>query len=226
MLKVTEEWKSKYPGAMMGILAIRNVCNPPSHAGLEQEKGRLERRLREAYSTSTRKDLIKLPGIWPYVEYYRGYKKTYHVLLQLESVVMEGKPIPRTAALVEAMFMAELKDHLLTAGHDLAFLQGDATLGIAAGGEIFPLINGKDGILKEGDMLVRDEAGILSSILCGPDFRARIRESTTSAFFTVYAPRGIPRPLLEQHLDDLEKNVRIVSPAAKTIEKAIYPSES
>jgi hypothetical protein len=35
------------------------------------------------------------------------------------------------AALVEAMFMAELENQLLTAGHDLAEVQGTIRLGIA-----------------------------------------------------------------------------------------------
>ena len=39
---------------------------------------------------------------------YKGFKKTYHVQLQLESVALKGRSIPRVAALMEAMFMAEL----------------------------------------------------------------------------------------------------------------------
>jgi hypothetical protein len=34
-------------------------------------------------------------------------------------VALKGKAIPRQAALVEAMFMAELENLILTAGHDL-----------------------------------------------------------------------------------------------------------
>jgi hypothetical protein len=55
-----------------------------------------------------------------YADYYRAYGKTYHVSAQWESVAVKGKAIPRRAALVEAMYMAELKNLILTAGHDLA----------------------------------------------------------------------------------------------------------
>jgi hypothetical protein len=44
-----------------------------------------------------------------YVDYYRRHGKTYHVKAQRESIALKGKPIPARAALVEAMFMAELK---------------------------------------------------------------------------------------------------------------------
>ena len=33
---------------------------------------------------------------------YRRFQQTYHVALQLESVALKGKPLPRVAALVEA----------------------------------------------------------------------------------------------------------------------------
>ncbi|HET7271275.1 MAG TPA: hypothetical protein VFI90_09325 [Rubrobacter sp.] len=39
---------------------------------------------------------------------------------QRESVARMGKPIPSRAALVEAMFTADLMNLILTAGHDLA----------------------------------------------------------------------------------------------------------
>jgi len=38
---------------------------------------------------------------------------------QRESFALKGKPIARRAALAEAMFMAELKNLILTAGHDI-----------------------------------------------------------------------------------------------------------
>ena len=63
--------------------------------------------------------LLSHPVLQAYDAYYRQFKKTYHVQLQLESILFKGKSIPSVAALVEAMFMAEMNDLLLTAGHDL-----------------------------------------------------------------------------------------------------------
>lgn len=54
-----------------------------------------------------------------YVHYYRAHGKTYHVKAQLESVARKGRPIPSRAALVEAIFIAELENLIPTAGHDL-----------------------------------------------------------------------------------------------------------
>ncbi len=223
MLNISDKFRRIYPGARMGVLAVEQVINPPSHNELDREKSKLEEQLRSRYAGVQREDLVKLPSVEPYVVYYRGFKKTYHVLLQLESVVFRGRSIPRVAALVEAMFMAELKNQLLTAGHDLDSVQGQLTLDAAKSAEQYLLIGGQDVTVKENDMLVRDSEGILSSVLYGPDFRTRIKEDTKRACFTVYAPEGIPASLLASHLDDLEANVRIISPRAGILEKAIYP---
>ncbi|GAI35107.1 unnamed protein product, partial [marine sediment metagenome] len=58
-----------------------------------------------------------------------------HVLLQLESIVFKNKSIPKVASLVEAMFMAEIKNLLLTAGHDLDAIDLPIKLDVSSGGE-------------------------------------------------------------------------------------------
>ncbi|MBF8281343.1 MAG: hypothetical protein HW378_258, partial [Anaerolineales bacterium] len=116
MLIVSEAWQTNYPGASQGILVMRNVANPEHHPALEKLKTELEEQLRARFAGYDKAALTALPSVQPYVAYYGQFKKTYHVLLQLESVALKGKPLPRVAALVEAMFMAELKNQLLTAG--------------------------------------------------------------------------------------------------------------
>ena len=66
-----------------------------------------------------RKSLRDLPVFAAYDAFYRSFKKTYHVQLQLESVVFKDKTIFSPSALVACMFMAELETGLLTAAHDL-----------------------------------------------------------------------------------------------------------
>src|SRR5687768_5317951 len=101
MLVVTDGWKIAYPGAAAGVLVMENVANLASHPGLDERKTTLTARLRERYGSLTRADLVALPTVQPYVDYYKRFKKTYHVQLQLESVVLKGKALPRVATLVE-----------------------------------------------------------------------------------------------------------------------------
>ena len=108
MLTVSDAWKTAFPGAAVGILAMCNVANPEHDAELERHKEELESQLRTRFADSNRASLLALSPLQAYDAYFGRFKKTYHVQLQLESVALKGKPIPRVAALVEAMFMAEV----------------------------------------------------------------------------------------------------------------------
>jgi DNA/RNA-binding domain of Phe-tRNA-synthetase-like protein len=89
------------------------------------------------------------------------------------------------------MFMAEVQNMLLTAGHDFESLELPITLDVSRGDERYTLLRGQEQILKPGDMLMADRAGIISSILYGPDQRTQIKSSTRNVMFAVYAPQGI-----------------------------------
>ena len=220
MLQVTTGWRDAHPGACVGLLAVDKVANPESDGRLEAKKNELEGLLKGLYQT--REDLLALGHIQAYRDYYRQFGKTYFVLLQMESVAVKGKPFPREAALVEAMFMAEVKSGLLTAGHDMASLASPLTLDIAADGEGYTGISGREQITKAGDMLMRDREGIIASVVCGPDFRTRLTAGTTRSLFVVYAPPGVAQSLVESHLEDILANVRLFAPAATAIGGGIF----
>ncbi len=214
MFTVSEAWKKAYPGAVVGVLAMRDVVNPKVHAALERRKEELERQLRSRFADYDRAALKALPAIQAYDDYYKAFKKTYHVQLQLESVVFKGKAIPRVAALVEAMFMAELKNLLLTAGHDLEAVQKPVKLDVAEGSERYVRLNGREQMLKPGDMMISDAEGVISCVLYGPDRRTRITPQTRQVLFTVYAPPGIGERAVHDHLQDIQANVLLVAPQA------------
>ena len=220
MLVVTENWRRQYAGASMGLLVVENAqCLGRSEA-LEQQRRQVEKELREAFGSKEELDASAV--LAAYSQYYKQFKKTYHVRQQLESVIFKGKSIPSVTPLVEAMFMAELKNGLLTAGHDLEQVQGLLTLDAASGEETYVLINGKEQTLKIQDMFLRDDVSVLSSIIYGPDQRTRIRPETRNAVFTVYAPEGVSRKMVKQHLEDIYSYVRLAAPQALRRERKVY----
>ena len=212
MFEVTSVWRSTYPEAHAGVLVMRAVSNPPHGSALESRKAALEERLRSQFSGQDRAAIASHPILRAYGEYYRRFKKTYHIQLQLESIVLKGKSIPSVAALVESMFMAEMQDMLLTAGHDLDVLRLPLTLGVANGTERYTLLRGEEQSLKPGDMMISDQEGVISSIVYGPDQRTQITPKTQSAIFTVYAPPGIDEQTVTDHLQHIKDNVLIFAP--------------
>jgi DNA/RNA-binding domain of Phe-tRNA-synthetase-like protein len=222
MFIVTDAWKAAYPGACAGILEMHDVMNSEAHPGLDERKATVENDLRARLAGADRAAIKALPTLRAYEVYFGRFKKTYHVQLQLESVALKGKPIPRVAALVEAMFMAELKNQLLTAGHDLAALRQPITLGAADGTERYVGLSGQEQTLKADDMFMSDAEGVISSVLHGPDRRTAIIPATCRAVFAVYAPAGIGADAVHAHLQDIESNVRLVAPDAVTASLDIY----
>ena len=221
MINVTDGFRARYPGARLGILVMKGALNPPSHAGLDERKAELESGLRTRYGAMDRAALRRLPVISAYDAYYRKFDKSYHVLAQLESVALKGKSLPRVAALVEAMFMAELENQILTAGHDMAAVMEPVTLGVASGAETYIGIRGREERCTAGDMMIFDSQGVISSVLHGPDSRTCITPATTEALFTSYAPEGVGGDALAAHLGMIEELVKLVSPAAEAAVKEI-----
>lgn len=217
MINLSPAWDTKSPPAIVGILAVKNAPNSKSNPDLVEASRQLEEELRERYGSLDRNGLRALPVFASYDAFYRQFKKTYHVQLQLESVVFKGKSIQFPSTLVGAMFMAELKTGLLTAAHDLEAVELPLTADIAHCGETYQRLNGELGELKNGDLFIRDEAGILSSVIYGPDLRTRIGPNTNQAVFTTYGPPGITKKQVLEELEIVENYLRIFAPRLERI---------
>jgi DNA/RNA-binding domain of Phe-tRNA-synthetase-like protein len=214
MFEVTSSWKSAFPDACVGVLALKHASNPARHPELERRKAEVEEHLRSQFSGLDRAALAGHPILQAYSQYYKRFKKTYHVQLQVESIAWKGKSIPGMPALVESMFMAEMKNLLLTAGHDLDTLSLPLVLDVSTGTERYTLMRGDEQMLKPGDMMIRDQNGVISSIIYGPDQKSQITPGTRNAVFTVYAPAGIGEQAVRRHLMDIQEYTQAFSPGA------------
>ncbi len=199
----------------IGILVMEHVQNESSEGKLMLLKQELEGTLRSKYGQATRGDLKALHPMDTYISYYKKFGYTYHVLPQLESVI-KGKPIPSGLPLVEAMFMAELKNTLLTAGHDLDRIEVPMRLKVSTGSESFTAMSGHNVTTLSNDIMIADKEAVISSILRGPDLRTAITAHTTRVIYTVYAPFGVEEQLVCEHLRDIESYVRVFSEKSVT----------
>jgi DNA/RNA-binding domain of Phe-tRNA-synthetase-like protein len=72
---------------------------------------------------------------------------------------------------------------------------------------------------------MRDGAGVISSILYGPDQRTQITPATRNVLFAVYAPEGIEAEVVLAHLWDLQTYVRLIAPEARTEMLQVFSAE-
>lgn len=212
----TQDWRAAHPGAVIGLLEIVGVENngQPSPA-LDQRKREVEARLQAEYAGFGRKDFLALPIIAAYEKYYRRFDKTYHVLLQVESIVSKERTLPDVSPLVDANFCAEVSTQVLTAGHDVAKLEGSVLMDVSYESDEIQQMNGKTTNLRAGDMVMRDRLGACCSILYGQDSRSRISPETRQVLYVAYAPPGVPAEAVEAHLALIEENVRLFAPNAQ-----------
>jgi DNA/RNA-binding domain of Phe-tRNA-synthetase-like protein len=213
-ITATPEWRTVHPGAAIGLLELSNLDNTRPALQLDGRKRETEARLRERYRGFTRQDFLSLPVMAAYAQYYKRFDKTYHVLLQVESIVLKGKPLPNVSPLVDANFMAEVDTLVLTAGHDVDKLLGGVCIDASRDGDRLTQMDGTTKAIRAGDMIMRDTKGICCSILYGQDDRSPISVETSHVLYVAYAPPRVPAATLEGHLQAIEHHVRSVSPRA------------
>jgi hypothetical protein len=221
---IASDWERQHPGAFGAFLEVRMSAGEWNEAAASEFQEEKLNELRALYSTLSREELRTLPCFAAYERYYKKFRKTYHVFLQFESVVLHGKPFPETPLPVRAMFLAEMRGFLLTAVHDLARIQPPVLLDTASGAEQYLDMGKTERTLKEGDMYMRDEEGIISSILYGPDHRTRISPESERLLYTVYAPAGISEQQVRTHLDLLEETLSCFSSGIEIHSRGIVPS--
>jgi DNA/RNA-binding domain of Phe-tRNA-synthetase-like protein len=187
-------------------------CRPAASA-LDDRKRAIEAALRERYKGFTRKEFLALPVMADYDRYYARFKKTYHVQLQLESLVLKGKRLPDVSPAVDANFMAEVETLVLTAGHDVSKLRGPVVIDVSLDGEEMTQMNGTSRPIRGGDMIMRDADGIACSIIYGQDARSPISRATSHVLYVAYAPAGVPADAVERQLRGIEEYLRVASPA-------------
>ena len=213
-ITATEEWRKAHPGAIIGLLEVTGANNHQPAPRLDERKREVEAGLRQRCQGFARPDFLAQPVMSAYERYYKRFDKTYHVLLQVESIVLKGKNLPNVSPLVDANFTAEVDTLVLTAGHDVDRLHGPILMDVSRPDEQMIQMNGAPKAIRAGDMIMRDADGICCTIIYGQDNRSPISAATTHALYVSYAPPGVPADAVEAQLRQIEENIRLFAPAA------------
>jgi DNA/RNA-binding domain of Phe-tRNA-synthetase-like protein len=225
-ISATTEWQKAHPGAIIGLLELSGIDNSKVSDALNERKREIEARLRKQYQGFRRQDFLALPTMAAYDGYYNRFDKTYHVLLQVESIILKGKSLPNVSPLVDANFMAEVESLVLTAGHDVKKLQGSAFMDVSREGDRMIQMNGAAKDIRAGDMIMKDSDGICCSIIYGQDNRSPISPETTHVLYVAYVPAGVPQENVDAQLSGIEKYIRLFSPSAALEQRRLLKAET
>jgi DNA/RNA-binding domain of Phe-tRNA-synthetase-like protein len=210
-IELSERLRIDYPKAVFGSLMVRGVKNMKQCEKLEKRKRELENWIRKAYD-ATGNSIIE-----GYRAHFKRWKKTYPIEFQIKTI-RKGGAFPKVSVLVDSMFMAELKNRILTSGHDLDEIRGDLIFDVSRGGERYVKLNGEEQEAKAGDVLLRDREGLLATVLFGPARRTSITPETRNVLYLAWCPYGIGEELIRGHLEDIRSNLEL---AYETLEVGI-----
>ena len=224
-ISATDSWRRSHVGAAIGLLELSSVDNTEQSPILESRKRKQEAQLRETYQGFDRNDFLGIPILAAYKRYYRQFKKTYHVQLQIESIALRGKELPTVSALVDSNFLAEMETFVLTAGHDVEKLYEPILIDVSREGESIMQLGGGSKVIHEGDMVMRDAMGISCTIIYGQDNRSPISSATTQVLYVSYAPPDVSAESVSIQLQSIEENVRLFSPSATLEQSQLITTE-
>jgi DNA/RNA-binding domain of Phe-tRNA-synthetase-like protein len=187
------QYLSRYQSLAFGLTLIsgcQNYLNPP---GFDQYKRKLLRKMRR------RERLAEITErIGRYEDFFQGFGYECPLPKHLRRTVNSG--FPRYNLMVDAHFMAEMCAGILVAVADYDRFDGKLTLDVAADGEICQGMGNREWVTKQGEIVFRDEEGIVCVLCQGADEKTRVRENTRNVLFYAYAVPGIEARYLEEGL--------------------------
>ena len=109
----------------------------------------------------------------------------------------------------------------MTSGHDADTVQGSLIYDLADDGEEYVKLNGKKQVLLKNDIVLRDDEGVLASILFGPAGRTSITMETVNPLFFAWCPIGITLEAVEAHLSTIQSYIEIIYGESKSTKSII-----
>lgn len=190
---ISSAYQLKYQGVAFGLTLISNCRSLSDGEGFDQYRRTLLRKMRK------RETLAGISRrIDTYDRFFQGFGFECPLPKHLKRTILSG--FPRYNLMVDAHFMAEMCAGILVAVTDLDRIEGGVVLDVAEAGETSVGMGGRQFIMKEGEIVLRDEKDIICVLCQGADEKTKARDDTRSVLFYSYAVPGIDRVHLEEGL--------------------------
>ena len=138
---------------------------------------------------------------------------------QLTSVLKKG--FPTINPFVDALLIAEMTTGHLMGVQDWAKVRGELFYDRAVEGDVFAGMRGRVEC-RAGEMVLRDDAGIIASYFQGPDNRTKVGNGSKDVVFFVFSAPGIDRTSIEAALQCV---VDLCDPGGTTSEMVVRSPE-
>ncbi len=186
-------YEQQYPGVPFGVTLISGCTNFENPEGFDAHKRKLLRKMRKRETLKRITDRIN-----DYEAFFAGFGFPCPLPGHLKRTINSG--FPRYNLMVDAHFMAEMCAGILVAVTDYDRFEGALTLDVAEEGENFVGMGQRDMRTKDGEIVLRDEQGIVCILCQGADEKTRVSENTENVLFYGYGIPGVDAGFLKEGL--------------------------
>jgi DNA/RNA-binding domain of Phe-tRNA-synthetase-like protein len=190
---MSSKYSQMYAGVGFGLTLISGCKDHPNPEGFDQYKRKLLRKMRKRETLAQITERINT-----YADFFKSFGYECPLSKHLKRTVNSG--FPRYSLFVDAHFMAEMCAGILVAVTDFDRFDGSLTLDAAVDGEICAGMGGREFVMQNGEIVLRDEKDIVCVLCQGADEKTRVREDTSHVLFYAYAVPGIENQYLKAGL--------------------------
>jgi DNA/RNA-binding domain of Phe-tRNA-synthetase-like protein len=201
-LTITNAYRFRFPTLGFGIGTIQDCTYFEKSDPFKLYKREFLRKMRRRSNLARVEEQTNL-----YDQFFKEWGYPCPLPGHLKRTVEMGFPIVNLY--IDTHIIAEMCHGILMAIQDLDRFQGQWRLGLAYEEETFQGVYGKVLSCRDGEIVLRDETGIVCSLFQGPDFRTKVDASSKNIVIYVFTAPGIQQ-------EQVEKGIKLV---IETLEK-------
>src|SRR5947209_8503957 len=126
----------------------------------------------------------------------------FHSPLAQQLEMVRKKGLPGGSAPVRALLFAEMNSGLLMGAQNADAIEGGLVYDVSGESENFQGMRAMV-TCRQGELVLRDEKGIIASLFQGPDQRTRLTKETQNIIFFVFAVPGIEVQEIQEGLETI-----------------------
>ncbi len=183
-LHITDAYRQGFPDLAFGIGTIQSCTYVEKNESFKLLKRELLRKMRRKANLALLEERINL-----YERFFKEWGYPCPLPSHFRRTIEMGFPIVNLY--IDAHIIAEMYHGVLMAIQDLNRFEGEWKLDLAQEGETFQGVSGKTVWCKEGEIILRDEEGVVCSLFQGPDFKTRVEPFSKDIAVYVFTAPGI-----------------------------------
>lgn len=191
--RLSERYQTLYPGVGFGLALICGCQQIERPQGFAPYRKKQLRKMRKRETLAQITERIQI-----YDRFFQRFGHPCPLPGHLKRTVNSGFPV--YSLFVDAHFMAEMCAGILVAVTDADTFDGTLTLDVARKGETCNGMGGRLFVLRDKEIVLRDEKEIVCVLCQGADEKTRVTETTTNVLFYAYAVPGIEKEHLRYGL--------------------------